>query len=256
MFRSLLPYDPDAMLGLLAASVLSAPLPSCSDDEGACVGEGMDLSPEGIMACLKGLEGRSEGCTAYLQLLEGCAAELTLPNGICGQASADGETATCLIQRVQPSDLSEACRASLPKVEVATGLAGLWADGKRQLDEAEVGTLNEDDLDTYQRWLKKKKGPKSSKMKERDFAVKVQKKEKAQKAMEEAALSAAVAAGGGASKDVQELVVEAAKVSFDKSVKEDKTGTLKAGMFSNTHFASVAKKAIKDAKAGKGEQEL
>ena len=57
-------------------------------------------------------------------------------------------------------------------------------------------------------------------------------------------------------KDVQELVVEAAKVSFDKSVKEDKTGTLKAGMFSNTHFASVAKKAIKDAKAGKGKQEL
>ena len=138
----------------------------------------------------------------------------------------------------------------------ADGLAGLWADGKRQLEEAEVGTLNEDDLDTYQRWLKKKKGPKSSKMKERDFAVKVQKKEKAQKAMEEAALSAAVAAGGGASKDVQELVVEAAKVSFDKSVKEDKTGTLKAGMFSNTHFASVAKKAIKDAKAGKGKQEL
>ena len=93
-------------------------------------------------------------------------------------------------------------------------------------------------------------------MKERDFAVKVQKKEKAQKAMEEAALSAAVAAGGGASKDVQELVVEAAKESIDKSVKEDKTGTLKAGMFSNTHFASVAKKAIKDAKAGKGKQEL
>ena len=51
-------------------------------------------------------------------------------------------------------------------------------------------------------------------------------------------------------------MVEAAKVSFDKSVKEDKTGTLKAGMFSNTHFASVAKKAMKDAKAGKGKQEL
>ena len=96
----------------------------------------------------------------------------------------------------------------------------------------------------------------SSKMKERDFAVKVQKKEQAQKAMEEAALSAAAASGGGASKDAHELAVEAAKVAFDKSVKEDKTGTLKAGMFSNTHFASVAKKAVKDAKAGKGKQEL
>ena len=244
-------------LGLFAAqAVLSAPLPSCSDDEGACVGEDMDLSPKGIMTCLKGLEGRSEGCSAYLTLLEGCAAELKFPDGICGQASADGETATCLIQRVQPADLSEACRAALPKVEVVTGLPGLWVDGKRQLDDAEVGTLNEDDLDTYQRWLKKKKGPKSSKMKERDFAVKVQKKEQAQKAMEEAALSAAAASGGGASKDAHELAVEAAKVAFDKSVKEDKTGTLKAGMFSNTHFASVAKKAVKDAKAGKGKQEL
>ena len=118
------------------------------------------------------------------------------------------------------------------------------------------GELNEDDLDTYQRWLKKKKGPKSNKMKERDFAVKVQKKEQAQKAMEEAALSAAAASGGGASKDAHEQAVEAAKVAFDKAVKEDKTGALKAGMFSNTHFASVAKRAVKDAKAGKGKQEL
>ena len=30
------------MLALFAAGVLSAPLPSCSDDEGKCVEEGMD----------------------------------------------------------------------------------------------------------------------------------------------------------------------------------------------------------------------
>ena len=244
------------MLALFAAGVLSAPLPSCSDDEGKCVEEGMDMSSAGIKACLKGLTDRSEGCSAYLTLLEGCSAEIAFPDGVCGQASADGETAACLVQRVQPADLSEACRAALPKVEEVAGLPKLWADGKRQLDEAEVGELNEDDLDTYQRWLKKKKGPKSNKMKERDFAVKVQKKEQAQKAMEEAALSTAAASGGGASKDAHEQAVEAAKVAFDKAVKEDKTGALKAGMFSNTHFASVAKRAVKDAKAGKGKQEL
>merc|ERR1712129_210677 len=149
--------------------------------------------------------------------------------------------------------MGEACRAALPRVEEVTGLPKLWAEGKRQLDDAEVDELGEDDLDTYQRWLKKKKGPKSNKMKERDFAVKVQKKEQAQKAMEEAALSAAAAAGG---KDAEAAAVVAAKEAFAKSVEEDKTGALKAGMFSKAHFASVAKKAVKDAKAGKGKQEL
>eukprot|EP00908_Phaeocystis_cordata_P015619 Transcript_2678.p1 GENE.Transcript_2678~~Transcript_2678.p1 ORF type:complete len:208 (-),score=109.04 Transcript_2678:69-692(-) len=62
------------------------------------------------------------------------------------------------------------------------------------LEEGEIDELNEDDADTYQRWLKKKKGPKSEKMRERDFAVKKQKKDAAQKAMEAAALAAAVGA--------------------------------------------------------------
>jgi hypothetical protein len=236
-------------VALFAAAALSAPLPSCSDDEGACVGEDMDLSPEGIMTCLKGLTDRSAGCSAYLELLEGCAAELEFPGGVCGQANADGETAACLMQRVQPADLSEACRAALPKVEEATGLAKHWADGKRELDDAELGELGEDDADTYKRWIKKKKGPKSGKMKERDFAVKVQKKEKAQKAMDEAALAAA-AAGKGA-----EGAADAAKAAFAQSVEEDKTGALKAGMYGKAHFAAVAKKALKAAK-GKGKQEL
>ena len=98
-----------------ATAVRAAPLPSCSDDEGACVGEDMDLSPEGIMACLKALESRSEGCTAYLALLDGCAADLSR-EGVCGQAHADGETAACLIQRVQPEQLVCGCGARTPRL--------------------------------------------------------------------------------------------------------------------------------------------
>ena len=111
----------------VATAVLSAPLPSCSDDEGACVGEDMDLSPEGIMTCLKGLASRSEGCTAYLAILEGCATDIAYPDGICGQAHADGETSACLMQRVQPDQLSEACQSALPKAEEVTGLKKFWA---------------------------------------------------------------------------------------------------------------------------------
>ena len=63
----------------------------------------------------------------------------------------------------------ESCKSALPIVDEATGLKKFWADGKRVLDDAETEELGEDDLDTYQRWLKKKKGPKSGKQKERDY---------------------------------------------------------------------------------------
>lgn len=130
-------------------------------------------------------------------------------------------------------------------MEEAKGLAKFWADGKRMLEEGEIDELNEDDADTYQRWVKKKKGPKSEKMRERDFAVKKQKKDAAQKAMEAAALAAAK--GGG---DVG-AATEAAKAAFDKAVEEDMTGTLKAGMYTKKHFAGVAKAAVKEAKSKK-----
>eukprot|EP00967_Tisochrysis_lutea_P107391 scaffold165593_cov36-Tisochrysis_lutea.AAC.1 len=50
----------------------------------------------------------------------------------------------------------------------AKGLFGLyWKDGKRELSEDEVGELIGDELDTYLRWVKKKKGAKSQRGKVR-----------------------------------------------------------------------------------------
>jgi hypothetical protein len=50
----------------------------------------------------------------------------------------------------------------------AKGLFGLhWKDGKRELSEDELGDLFGDELDTYLRWIKKKKGAKTERGKVR-----------------------------------------------------------------------------------------
>ena len=91
-------------------------LPSCdSDTDAHCVGEGADLSSEGITACLEGLgDKRSERCSNFLALTKACAADLK-GDGACASAAMDGEGVPCLIQRVKPEQLTEACQSALPK---------------------------------------------------------------------------------------------------------------------------------------------
>ena len=116
---------------LLASSATGVALPSCEDEISAnCLGDDADMSNEGIRQCLDALAEKSELCTTYLTMMGACASDIA-EGAVCGAAHMDGETMPCLIQRAKPEDLSEGCRASLPKVEVK-GLAKFWADGKRQ----------------------------------------------------------------------------------------------------------------------------
>ena len=167
---------------LLFASMLlglwgAVALPSCEAETDAhCVAEGADLSPEGIQKCLASLTDKSSDCTTYLALMEACAKDLS--NGaVCGAAMADGEAMPCLLQRVKPSDLSSQCAAALPTTELK-GLAKFWADGKRALNINEITDLSAEDKDVYDRWQKRKKGKKTDKDRERDYAVKQAKRER------------------------------------------------------------------------------
>ena len=161
------------LLGLWGALAL----PSCEAETDAhCVAEGADLSPEGIQKCLASLTDKSSDCTTYLALMEACAKDLS--NGaVCGAAMADGEAMPCLLQRVKPSDLSSQCAAALPTTELK-GLAKFWADGKRALNINEITDLSAEDKDVYDRWQKRKKGKKTDKDRERDYAVKQAKRER------------------------------------------------------------------------------
>ena len=97
---------------LVIAALFSAvhALPSCDAETDAnCVGEDADLSPEGINACLAALAEKSDDCKTYLALMEACTADLS-DGGICFAAKMDGEAIPCLVQRVQPEQLSEACK--------------------------------------------------------------------------------------------------------------------------------------------------
>merc|ERR1719238_513898 len=98
----------------------------------------------------------------------------------------------CLVQRTKPEDLSEACAAALPSTELK-GLAKYWADGKRQLNINEITELNAEDKDVYNRWQKRKKGKKTDKDRERDYAVKQAKKERTISLIEAAVTQAAPA---------------------------------------------------------------
>eukprot|EP00325_Prymnesiales_sp_UTEX-LB-985_P028904 CAMPEP_0174729228 /NCGR_PEP_ID=MMETSP1094-20130205/53310_1 /TAXON_ID=156173 /ORGANISM="Chrysochromulina brevifilum, Strain UTEX LB 985" /LENGTH=233 /DNA_ID=CAMNT_0015931303 /DNA_START=46 /DNA_END=747 /DNA_ORIENTATION=+ len=225
-----------ARLGLLIcalATVLAAERPSCEADiEVNCLGDDKDMSPEGINACLVGLTERSQPCSDYLGLLEACAADIS-GDGVCASSHAEGDTIPCLMERTKPEALSKSCQEKLPKNEL-TGLAKFWADGKRPLKIGEIVELTMDEKSTYERWEKKKKSKKSEKDRERDYAVKGAKLERAISLITAAGKKAALAG-----EDVQAVV----KAEASKAVDEDMTGTLKP--FTKKQLDKI----VKDAKA-------
>ena len=146
----------------------------------------------------------------------------------------DGEAIPCLVQRTAPEKLGEACRATLPQDDLK-GLAKFWKDGKRALNIDEIADLNADDKDTYNRWMKKKKGKRTDSQKERDYAVKVAKKERVV-----SLITAAVKEAKPASvADAIEIAGKEAKKAMD----EDMTGTLKA--FTKAQLETIARDAYK-----------
>ena len=146
------------------------------------------------------------------------------------------------MQRTKPEDLSEECRHALPKDDLK-GLAKFWADGKRPLDINEIADLNADDKDTYNRWQKKKKGKKTDRDRERDYAVKVAKRERVESLIADA-IKGAVAAG--TVKSVEEAM-ETAAAAAKRALDEDLTGTLKP--FSKPQLHAIAKKTFSSAKS-------
>ena len=123
------------------------------------------------------------------------------------------------MQRTAPEKLGEACRATLPQEDLK-GLAKFWKDGKRTLNIDEIADLNADDKDTYNRWMKKKKGKKTDSQKERDYAVRVAKKERVTSLITAAVKEAKPASVADA--------IEVAGKEMKKAMDEDMTGTLKA----------------------------
>ena len=110
-----------------------------------------------------------------------------------------------------------------------------WKDGKRTLNIDEIADLNADDKDTYNRWMKKKKGKRTDSQKERDYAVKVAKKERVV-----SLITAAVKEAKPASvADAIEIAGKEAKKAMD----EDMTGTLKA--FTKAQLETIARDAYK-----------
>ena len=174
----------------LASSVWAGKMPSCEEDTVAnCLGDDADMSPQGIDKCLRGLPSRSASCEEYLKIVKECAEDLD--SGPCNRARDDGEEMLCLIVRTKPAELSTSCQAALPKKEEVKGLKKFWADGKRELTPAEEGELNEEDKDIYTGWHTRKfKGKKTDKSRERDYAIKVAKKERATKLVTDAVAAA------------------------------------------------------------------
>jgi len=100
---------------------------------------------------------------------------------------------------------------------------------------------------TYNRWKKKKGGAKSAKAKERDYAIKQQKKEQTVKQVTQAVVDALVAGGDMTIEVASALVKKEGKAQLDS----DMTGTLKP--FTKGEIAGLAKEAIKLAKKVKSE---
>jgi len=127
-------------------------------------------------------------------------------------------------------------------------LEKFWADGKRFLDKAEEATLNEEDKDIYQGWFVRK-NKKTDKSRERDYAVKTAKRERATKLVTEAAILALSKKG--------ELTTEAAqatvKAEWEKAVAEDLTETLKNKPLKKKELETISKAVLKKAKAEKAE---
>jgi len=235
---------------MLLLSTLTAvlALPNCdSDTEAHCLGEEMDLSPEGISSCLETLGAkRSVDCSAYLQIMSGCKEDLG-SGGICQAAYRDGEAIPCLLQRVKPEQLSTACVAALPKQEEKTGLADkYWADGKRELSKAELDALNEDDRDTYNRWIKRRKGPKTDRDKDKHYAVKKQKLASAMKSVTAQATAAAKAELLQGNKiEAKSAAMKTVKSAMEQAIAEDMTGTL--GKFTKSEMTKLANDAFAEA---------
>jgi hypothetical protein len=194
------------------------------------------MSPEGINACLVDLTDRSQRCTDYLDLLEACSSDIS-GDGVCASSHAEGDTIPCLIERTKPADLSESCQEKLPKNELK-GLAKFWADGKRPLKIGEIVELTQDEKSTYERWEKKKKSKKTDKDRERDYAVKGAKLERAVSLLTAAGKKAALAG---------EDVLEVVKAEAAKAVDEDMTGTLKP--FTKKQLDKIVKDAKLAAKS-------
>jgi len=235
------------LLLLLLGLATAAKMPSCEDDTVAsCLGDDADMSPEGIDKCLRALPTRSTSCEEYLKIVKECSEDLD--SGPCSRARDDGEEMLCLIVRTKPDELSAACQAALPKKEEVKGLKKFWADGKRELTSAEEAELNEEDKDIYSGWHTRKfKGKKTDKSRERDYAVKVAKKERATKLVTEAVAAAMTQH----EKPTQKDALEAVKKEMAKALEEDLTKTLKP--FSKSEQESIAKSALKSAKAAKAD---
>ena len=225
------------LLALVAVHAAAA-LPSCdAETEANCLGEEADMSPAGITSCLAKLADKSDSCTTYLALMDACKPDLSA-DGVCGAAAMDGEAMPCLVQRTKPADLTEACAAALPSSELK-GLAKFWADGKRQLHINEIAELNAEDKDTYTRWQKRKKGKKTDRDRERDYAVKQAKKERVESLIATAVREAAPATAAAA--------IEVAQAEEKKLLAEDMTGTLKA--FAKADLERLAKAEFKKLKS-------
>jgi len=231
---------------VLLLATRSAALPNCeSETEANCLGEDADLSPEGIDACVAAVADKSADCSKYLELVQACKADIS-GDGVCAAAAGDGEAMPCILQRTKPEALSAACQAALPKSELK-GLAKFWADGKRQLNINEIADLNTDDKDTYNRWQKKKKGKKTDKDRERDYAVKAAKRERTIELIGTAVKEAVSADAEPSMAKAIEVATKQAKVLLD----EDMTGTLKP--FTKTELEGIARDAYKKTMQAKKE---
>lgn len=232
-----------ALLWLMAANAVE--LPSCEADiEAYCVGESQDLSSSGIAKCLESLDGRSDRCSNYLALMTSCETDIGA-GGVCENAVREGEAVPCLVQRMKPEQLSAACAAALPK-DNKKGLAKFWAEGKRVLLIDELAELSADEKDTYNGWKKRKGAVRTDKDKERQYAIKTQKKVQAVKQVT-AAVAERLKSGELTEERAQKLASREAKTA----VQEDMTGTLKA--FTKGELASIAKEALTLARATKNE---
>ena len=149
-------------------------------------------------------------------------------------AHARPSTRRTLLATAPPNTLTR----SAWSVSQLKGLAKFWEDGKRQLNINEISELNADDKDTYNRWQKKKKGKKTEKDRERDFAVKGAKRERVITLVTVAAKKAASAG---------EDVMAAAEAEAKQAMAEDMTGTLKP--LSKAELTNIVKEAKSSAKS-------
>jgi hypothetical protein len=201
-----------------------------------------------LTQCLNALSSRSATCEDYLKIVKACAEDLK--DGACSRARDDGEEMLCLIVRTKPSELSSGCQGALPKKEEVKGLKKFWANGKRELEDSEMSELNAEDKDIYTGWHTRKfKGKKTEKSRERDYAVKVAKKERTAKLMTEAVT---VAMTKHADPSVK-AALAAVKEEFAKEVEADLTKTLTKNTFSKSELETIAKAAFKAAKAAKAD---